>query len=35
VFAPQGAHTRTSVGVAQLPKDAAVELDLVMALQRT
>ena len=33
VFAPSGAHTRTSVGVAQLPKDAAVELDLVLALQ--
>jgi enamine deaminase RidA (YjgF/YER057c/UK114 family) len=33
VFAPSGAHTRTSVGVVQLPKDAAVELDLVLALQ--
>ena len=32
VFAPDGAHTRTSIGVAQLPKDAAVEIDLVLAL---
>ena len=32
VFAPNGAHTRTSVGVAQLPQDAAVELDLVFAV---
>jgi enamine deaminase RidA (YjgF/YER057c/UK114 family) len=34
VFAPNGAHTRTSVGVAQLPKNAAVEIDLVLALAR-
>jgi enamine deaminase RidA (YjgF/YER057c/UK114 family) len=34
VFAPQGAHTRTSIGVAQLPKGAAVEIDLVLALHR-
>jgi enamine deaminase RidA (YjgF/YER057c/UK114 family) len=33
VFAPVGAHTRTSVGVVQLPKDAAVELDLVLAVR--
>ena len=32
VFAPHGAHTRTSIGVAQLPKGAAVEIDLVLAL---
>jgi len=32
VFAPNGAHTRTSVGVAALPKNAAVELDLVVAV---
>ncbi len=29
VFAPTGGHTRTSVGVYQLPKNAAVEIDLV------
>ena len=33
VFEPAGAHTRTSVGVAQLPKDAAVEVDLVLAVR--
>jgi enamine deaminase RidA (YjgF/YER057c/UK114 family) len=33
VFEPAGGHTRTSVGVAQLPKDAAVELDLVLAVR--
>ncbi len=32
VFAPDGAHTRTAIGVAQLPKGAAVEIDLVLAL---
>jgi len=32
VFAANGAHTRTSVGVAALPKNAAVELDLVVAV---
>lgn len=32
VFAPEGGHTRTSVGVTQLPKNAAVELDLIVAL---
>ena len=29
VLGPRGAHTRTSVGVLQLPKGAAVELDMV------
>ena len=29
VLGPAGAHTRTSVGVLQLPKNAAVELDLI------
>ncbi|MCW7538364.1 RidA family protein [Aquabacterium sp. A7-Y] len=33
-FAPSGGHTRTSVGVYQLPKNAAVELDFVFALAR-
>lgn len=32
VFAPDGGHTRTSVGVYQLPKNAVVEIDLVAAL---
>ncbi|HYD59602.1 MAG TPA: RidA family protein [Noviherbaspirillum sp.] len=36
VFAPNGGggHTRTSVGVYQLPKNAVVEIDLVAALNR-
>jgi enamine deaminase RidA (YjgF/YER057c/UK114 family) len=29
VLGPRGVHTRTSVGVVQLPKGAAVELELV------
>ena len=29
VMGPRGVHTRTSVGVLQLPKGAAVELDMV------
>ncbi|MCJ0765265.1 RidA family protein [Variovorax terrae] len=29
VLGPAGSHTRTSVGVYQLPKNAAVEIDLV------
>lgn len=29
VLGPVGAHTRTSVGVLQLPKGASVELDLI------
>lgn len=32
VFAPDGGHARTSVGVCQLPKNAAVEIDLVAAI---
>ena len=30
VLGPQGVHTRTSVGVMQLPKGASVELDMVV-----
>jgi enamine deaminase RidA (YjgF/YER057c/UK114 family) len=33
VFTPDGGHTRTSVGVYQLPKNASVELDLVAAIR--
>ena len=33
VFGAAGTHARTSVGVAQLPKNAAVELDLTVALK--
>lgn len=29
VLGPAGAHTRTSVGVLQLPKSAAVEVDMI------
>lgn len=32
VFGPAGLHSRTSVGVRQLPKNAAVELNLTAAL---
>lgn len=32
VFQPSGGHTRTSVGVFQLPKNAAVEIDMIVAL---
>ena len=32
VLGEAGIHTRTSVGVAQLPKNAAVELDLIAAV---
>jgi enamine deaminase RidA (YjgF/YER057c/UK114 family) len=35
VLGPQGVHTRTSVGVLQLPKGAAVELDVVAKLKET
>ena len=28
---PRGVHSRTSVGVYQLPKDACVELDMIAA----
>jgi enamine deaminase RidA (YjgF/YER057c/UK114 family) len=31
VFGSAGAHTRTSVGVYQLPKNAAVEVDMIAA----
>lgn len=34
IFAPAGGHTRTAVGVYQLPKNAAVELDLIAAIHR-
>jgi enamine deaminase RidA (YjgF/YER057c/UK114 family) len=33
VLGPMGAHTRTSVGVYQLPKNATVELDLIATCQ--
>jgi enamine deaminase RidA (YjgF/YER057c/UK114 family) len=33
VLGEAGLHTRTSVGVSALPKNAAVELDLVVALR--
>lgn len=32
VLGPAGRHSRTSVGVVQLPKNAAVELDLIAAV---
>ncbi|WP_295641114.1 RidA family protein [uncultured Methylibium sp.] len=32
VFQPSGGHTRTSIGVLQLPKNAAVEIDMIVAL---
>jgi enamine deaminase RidA (YjgF/YER057c/UK114 family) len=32
VLGPAGTHTRTSVGVLQLPKNASVELDLIAAV---
>jgi enamine deaminase RidA (YjgF/YER057c/UK114 family) len=32
LLAEQGGHTRTSVGVFQLPKNASVELDLIAAI---
>ena len=32
VFGPRGVHTRTSVGVLQLPKGAAVEIDFVFGV---
>jgi len=35
VFAPDGGHTRTSVGVHQLPKNASVEIDLLVAVHST
>lgn len=33
VFGPAGAHTRTAVGVASLPRNAAVEIEVVAAIQ--
>lgn len=35
ILGEAGLHTRTSVGVYQLPKNAAVEIDLVLALHRS
>lgn len=35
VLGPRGVHTRTSVGVLQLPKGTAVELDLVASIAPT
>jgi len=32
LLGPAGAHTRTSVGVLQLPKNASVEVDLIAAV---
>ncbi len=32
IFAPDGGHTRTSVGVYQLPKNASVEIDLIASI---
>lgn len=32
VFAPHGGHTRTLVGVYPLPKNAAVEIDMIVAV---
>jgi enamine deaminase RidA (YjgF/YER057c/UK114 family) len=32
IFAGAGVHTRTSVGVYQLPKNASVELDMIVAV---
>ncbi|MCA0177951.1 MAG: RidA family protein [Proteobacteria bacterium] len=34
VLGPAGVHSRTSVGVLQLPKGAAVEVDLIATLNR-
>ena len=33
VLGPAGAHTRTSVGVLQLPKNAAVEIDFIVTVE--
>lgn len=35
VLSTAGVHTRTSVGVMQLPKNASVEIDLVAVVDRT
>ncbi len=34
IFASAGVHTRTSVGVFQLPKNASVEIDMIAAIDR-
>jgi enamine deaminase RidA (YjgF/YER057c/UK114 family) len=34
IFSSSGVHTRTSVGVLQLPKNAAVELDMIAVVER-
>jgi enamine deaminase RidA (YjgF/YER057c/UK114 family) len=34
ILGPAGAHTRTSVGVYQLPKNATVELDLIAVAEQ-
>jgi enamine deaminase RidA (YjgF/YER057c/UK114 family) len=33
IFADAGVHTRTSVGVYQLPKNASVEVDMIVVLE--
>jgi enamine deaminase RidA (YjgF/YER057c/UK114 family) len=33
VLGPAGAHTRTSIGVLQLPKNATTEIDLIAAVE--
>ncbi len=33
IFDKAGVHTRTSVGVYQLPKDASVEIDMIVATE--
>lgn len=33
VLAPDGAHSRTSVGVATLPRNAALEVDMMVSIQ--
>ena len=35
VFGPDSKHTRTSVGVYQLPKNASIEIDLIAATSHT
>lgn len=35
IFSSEGVHTRTSVGVYQLPKNASVELDMIVAVDQT
>ena len=34
VLGPAGAHSRTSVGVCQLPKNATVEVDLIASVEQ-